>query len=110
MTNMTEPVKIPIKVGVYNRGKRGQMAELIEEKESHFTLLPCKPGVCQECATAHEPEQPHNQQSLYYQYHFYAQTGRWPTWADAMDHCLEEVKAAWVQALRERGEEVTPDA
>lgn len=107
---MKEPVTIPVKVGVYSRGKRGRPAELIEEKDSHFQLMPCAPGVCQECATDHDPGMPHNQQSLYYQYHFYALQGRWPTWADAMAHCTEEVKDTWTQALRECGVEVSTDA
>lgn len=66
-------------------------------------LLPCKPGVCQECAVDHEPEMPHNQQSLYYQYKFYQQNGRWPTWEDAMAHCSPELQAWWKKELRERG-------
>jgi hypothetical protein len=49
------------------------------------------------------PTQPHNQQSLAYQYDFYGKNGRWPTWADAMAHCDESVKAQWTAALKERG-------
>jgi hypothetical protein len=71
-----------------------------------LNLMPCAPDVCQECAVKHDPEQPHNQQSLYYQYKFYAQHGRWPTWADAMAHCDREVREYWISALRERGIEV----
>lgn len=36
-------------------------------------------------------------------YKFYFEHGRWPTWADAMAHCSDEVKAAWEVALREGG-------
>ena len=61
------------------------------------------PGTCPECAVAHEPEQPHNAQSLAYQYKFYDKHGRWPTWTDAMDHCSDEIKAQWIEALTERG-------
>ena len=64
------------------------------------------PGACHECAVKHDPDQPHNQQSLAYQYKFYDQYGRWPTWADAMSHCSENVKKVWVEALLERGIEV----
>jgi hypothetical protein len=66
-------------------------------------LLPCAKDVCQECAVDHEPEQPHNQQSLYYQYKFYAEHGRWPTWEDAMAHCSPEIQRLWKTELEKRG-------
>lgn len=66
-------------------------------------LLPPKPDVCQMCAVKHEPDQPHNQQSLYYQYAFYADNGRWPTWKDAMAHCSDEVKQKWIAGLKTHG-------
>jgi len=73
-----------------------------------FRILGITPkGTCTECATKHAPEQPHNQQSLTYQYKFYDKHGRWPTWADAMKHCPEEIKNYWVEALKEHGIEVT---
>lgn len=73
--------------------------------EKHgITLLGRTPeGTCPECAVKHDPEEPHNRDSLTYQYKFYDQHGRWPTWADAMAHCPEDVKTAWTQALREHG-------
>lgn len=61
------------------------------------------PGTCQECAVKHGPEFPHDQQSLTYQYKFYDQHGRWPTWEDAMAHCSEEMKKLWTQAFEEMG-------
>jgi len=45
-----------------------------------FGLMPAAPGTCPECAVDHPPELPHNQQSLFYQYKFYNDHGRWPTW------------------------------
>ena len=77
-------------------------------KERHgMTLLRKTPeGTCPECAVRHEPYMPHNQQSLAYQYKFYDQHGRWPTWEDAMAHCSEKVKELWMQALRDRGIEI----
>ena len=77
-------------------------------KEVHGMTLLGKTleGTCPECAVEHDPEQPHNRDSLTYQYKFYDQHGRWPTWADAMAHCPEEVKEVWTQALRERGVKV----
>jgi len=68
-----------------------------------FHLLPARPGTCPDCAVAHDPGQPHNQQSLYYQYHFYADNDRWPTWRDAMSHCEEDVKKKWIDELAKHG-------
>ncbi|MBQ8087044.1 MAG: hypothetical protein IJ234_01315 [Clostridia bacterium] len=64
-------------------------------------LLPPKPGTCSECAAAHNPEQPHDRDSLYYQMRFHQKHGRFPTWADAMAHCSEDVKALWNDVLIE---------
>ena len=60
-------------------------------------------GTCPECAVKHDPKMPHNRDSLAYQYKFYDEHGRWPTWMDAMAHCDEEMKQAWIEALREKG-------
>lgn len=68
-----------------------------------FHLMPPPADACQECAVKHDPDQAHNQQSLYYQYHFYSKRGRWPTWRDAVAHCPPEIKAAWETELRKRG-------
>lgn len=64
------------------------------------------PGTCEQCATAHDPEQPHNAQSLAYQYKFYDQHGRWPDWRDAMAHCPPGVKTLWRQSLIDAGVDV----
>lgn len=69
-------------------------------------LLPPKPGTCAECAVAHAPEQPHNQESMFYQNNFYGKHGRWPTWKDALEHCSPEVKARWTLELKAHGVEV----
>jgi hypothetical protein len=68
-----------------------------------FKLLPAKKGTCEQCAVNHEPEQPHNQQSMAYQYWFYNKHGRWPTWRDAMAHCSDEIKALWIKELATHG-------
>lgn len=76
------------------------------EKTNHlspFKLMPPKSGTCEICATKHDPAQPHNRNSLYYQYRFYDEHGRWPTWKDAMEHCTDDVKESWTEALLERG-------
>ena len=51
-------------------------------KDKHgFTLIGRTPkGTCPVCAVRHNPDQPHNRDSLTYQYKFYDQYGRWPTW------------------------------
>lgn len=74
------------------------------QDEHGVTLLGNTPaGTCPMCATKHGPKEPHNQTSLTYQYKFYDEFGRWPTWADAMAHCDEDMKAAWIATLEERG-------
>ena len=77
-------------------------------KERHgITMLKKTPeGTCPECATVHDPRYPHNKDSLAYQYKFYDQHGRWPTWKDAMAHCDEAMKEAWIELLREKEVEV----
>ena len=75
---------------------------ITKEKSSGLTLLPCKPDVCQECAVDHDATQPHNNQSLYYQYHFYAKHQRFPTWKDAIAHCDINTRKAWEKELRAR--------
>ena len=76
-----------------------------------FKLLRGKltPGQCAECATVHEPELPHNQQSLFWKYSFREQHGRWPTWVDAMAHCSPEMRADWIEGLAEEGVIVPED-
>jgi hypothetical protein len=77
------------------------MAEM--KQVGAFKMLPPKPGVCQECAVDHKPDQPHNQQSLYYQMAFFADHNRYPTWKDAMAHCTPELQEKWIIALKEKG-------
>lgn len=74
-----------------------------------WTLLPPAPNVCQQCAMDHDPEFPHNQQSLFWKYWFYSENGRWPTWKDAMDHCSDQMKEHWIHALKKHGIEVEGD-
>ena len=71
--------------------------------QATWTLLPPPPDVCSQCARDHEPQEAHDQASLHYQYAFYAEHGRWPSWEDAMAHCDAELKTRWRQALRARG-------
>ena len=83
-----------------NKNDKARVKEIPFED---VVILPPKPGVCPICAVDHEPDQPHNRDSLYYQMKFRQQHGRFPTWADAMAHCDEHVKQLWIAALAERG-------
>jgi hypothetical protein len=87
--------------------------EVLTTQHNAMTLLPPSPDVCQECATDHAWDQPHNQQSLYYKMRFHGTHGRYPTWSDAMAHCTEEVKASWraelVRMMQEHGMEIPED-
>lgn len=73
---------------------------------TNWKLVPPAPHLCQTCAIEHTPDQPHNAQSLFYQYKFYMEHHRWPTWRDAMEHCDEETQIAWMVQLRDRGVDV----
>ena len=69
-----------------------------------LTMLGKTPdGTCPMCSVKHDPEQPHNRDSLTYQYKFYDAYGRWPTWIDAMAHCPGEIQTYWKESLQERG-------
>lgn len=66
-------------------------------------LLPPAPGKCPICAAEHEPELPHNKNSLYYQMRFRQQHGRFPDWRDACAHCTDEVKRRFAELYAEHG-------
>ncbi len=65
------------------------------------------PGVCGMCGRRHKADQPHDKSSLYYQYRFYDENGRFASWADAMQHCDRTTKMMWRHSLQERG--IDPD-
>jgi hypothetical protein len=75
---------------------------------SAWTLLPPAADACQECGAHHEPDDPHNPQSLYWQTKRNIAGEPMPTWEEALEHCPPEVYAAWYSALRERGVDVKP--
>lgn len=79
---------------------------MLKHEVHSMTLLPPAAGLCQVCASKHSPEEPHNQQSIYYQMYFQMQHGRGATWADAMAHCSDETKKLITQFLTERGEKI----
>lgn len=64
-------------------------------------IIPPGPRACPLCATIHQPGQPHERDSLYYQYRFFKWQGRFPTWKDAISHCKN--KAAVIKDLEKRG-------
>lgn len=107
----TVPRKRPIKVGTVSTVDV-QTEKVVSEKANAFTVIPPKHG-CPECGTNHVHDQPHNQQSLVYQYQFYGKNGRWPTWTDAMAHCPESVRTTWrkllVETMRTKGLPVPDD-
>jgi len=76
------------------------------EGKSEFILMPAKKGTCPICAVAHEAHLPHNRDSLYYQTRFYMEHKRNATWADAMAHCTDEMKAFWIKSLKKAGVKV----
>lgn len=67
----------------------------VKKETVQFNIMPPLPGRCIACGVTHDPREPHNAQSMYYQYRFYGEHGRWPTWADAVAHCAPEMQAAW---------------
>lgn len=79
----------------------------LKEKHGMALIGRVPEGTCPECAVKHDPEQPHNRDSLAYQYKFYDKHGRWPTWEDAMAHCSDDIKEFWRMELSRRGVSVT---
>lgn len=73
------------------------------EDGNEVRLYPPGGDVCTMCATKHKKDEPHNIRSLYYQYVFYRNNGRFPTWRDAIAHCPDDVKERWEQRLKAQG-------
>ncbi len=65
---------------------------------------------CDVCKSIHLPRHPHNAQSLFYIESFREQHGRYPTWADAVAHCEDRVRALWEQKLKASGSWTEPAA
>ena len=98
---MTRETKIPVQMQVCD----AETGQVIEERPVNFILMPVdtSAGQCPVCGQKHEPREPHNAQSPYYQYRIYGETGKWPTWADAVAHCDPLIQWAWYNAISERG-------
>lgn len=71
-------------------------------------LLPPPDGHCRICAVKHTPDMPHNAQSLFYQMRFRLRYERDGTWADAVAHCDDKMKAHWKHALTAKGRWTQP--
>jgi hypothetical protein len=67
------------------------------------TFVTPTPGRCPVCATQHPDSHPHDKDSLYYQFKFSAEWGRFPSWRDAMAHCSDEIRAEIGLLLSENG-------
>ena len=76
------------------------------EKAGTMFLLPPAKDKCQTCAADHDPSQPHNAHSLYYQTAFNMGHDRAATWLDAMEHCDEATREIWPRELEARGIDV----
>lgn len=66
-------------------------------------LIPPVPGSCLACAGKHDPKEPHDKNSLYYQNGFYRKYKRFPSWDDAMSHCTDQCKQRFRKQLQMRG-------
>lgn len=76
------------------------------EKAGTMFLLPPAKDKCQTCAADHDPSQPHNAHSLYYQTAFNMEHDRAATWLDAMEHCDDATREIWTAELERRGIDV----
>lgn len=75
----------------------------MDEVHGPFLLPPLDPNVCKSCAVEHDPAMPHSADSLHFQYWWYSRYQKWPSWADAMFHCDEEVQRVTREVLERHG-------
>lgn len=73
----------------------------------HIAIIPPLSGSCPVCAIKHDSAMPHHRDSLYYQMRFYQKFGRFATWADAMAHCDDHIKAVCTGLIAEKNVSVT---
>lgn len=102
----------PKKVGTVQT-VNAETGQVVGEKKNAMTLLGPPPDKCQVCAVDHPHDQPHSQQSMYYQMAFHSEHGRWPTWTDAMAHCSQQVKTLWrrhlIEVMKQHGLDIPDD-
>lgn len=70
-------------------------------KSAWTVLIP--PGCCEVCGIGHEPEWPHNPDSLTWQTKREIAGEPMPTWKDALAHCSPEMREMWVRELAKAG-------
>jgi hypothetical protein len=80
-----------------------ETGETVRRETVRAHLMPPPPDSCETCGVKHDPSQPHNAQSLYYQYAFYGEHERWPTWKDAIAHCDDATRENWERELKQLG-------
>jgi hypothetical protein len=68
-------------------------------KPVSWKIMPPSKDCCQICGRKHASYEPHDALSIYYQMAFEGINGRGPTWADAVAHCIADVRLAWKKAL-----------
>lgn len=69
-----------------------------------WTVLPPAEGLCPTCAVDHEPGEPHNPDSLFWQTARLVAGEPAPTWTDALQHVTDPVRRAlWIAALAKHG-------
>lgn len=71
--------------------------------DGRLQMMPPADNLCPICAHEHPASEPHDAQTLYYQLRFNEHHGRWPTWADAIAHCSEDVRTLWREELQRIG-------
>jgi hypothetical protein len=90
-----------------------ETGESVPVEGGGLRMMPGPPGTCPMCHVAHDPEEPHNQESLPYQMKFRSLKGRFPTWSDAMAHCTPEMQELWraniVSTMKKHGLEIPED-
>lgn len=72
-------------------------------REWSWFILPPHADKCQICAVEHKEREPHDATTLFYWMYMVNVVGRQPTWAEAMQHCADDIKEQWTKALNERG-------
>jgi len=102
---VAEKKKFEVQIGIGPSPFPKEKAEEIGVSMSKHsvTMLPPPAGCCQECGVEHDPPAPHNRDSIFYQMNFRRQHGRWPTWADAIAHCDDRIKADLKDLLEKEG-------
>lgn len=91
---MADMKNFPVEMETVDAGT----GKTIKTETVDFKIMPPPPGTCAVCGFKHEPALPHNAQSMYYQYRFKGEHGRWPTWADAVAHTTSEMQTLWKAA------------